>query len=93
MTGSLPVKMIVIMCLGNYLIFFGLSLIKRSRENRQTLQRRARFEAAKDISPTLHRCEACGITEATDPHADFRVASDGKEYCTRHLPNETIEAR
>jgi hypothetical protein len=90
-TGSLPVKMIVIMCLGNYLIFFGPSLIKRSRQNRQTLQRRARFEGAKDSSPTLHRCEACGITEATDPHADFRVASDGKEYCTLHLPNETIK--
>jgi len=90
-TGSLPVKMIVIMCLGNYLIFFAPSLIKRSRQNRQTLQRRARFEGAKDSSPTLHCCEACGITEATDPHADFRVASDGKEYCTRHLPNETIK--
>ena len=66
-------------------------MIRRSRENRQTMQRRARFEAGKDSSPTLHRCEACGITEATDPHADFRVASDGKEYCTRHLPNETIK--
>jgi hypothetical protein len=90
-TGSLPVKMIVIMCLGNYLIFFGPSLLRRSRENRQTMRRGARFEATKDSSPTLHRCEACGITEVTDPHADFRVANDGKEYCTRHLPNETIE--
>jgi hypothetical protein len=92
LTGYLPVKMIVIMCLGNYLIFFGPSFIRRSHENRKLQRRRAKLEAAKDISPTLHRCEACGITEATDPHADFRVASDGKEYCTRHLPNETIKA-
>lgn len=90
-TGSLPVKMIVIMCLGNYLIFFGPSFIRRSHERRKLHHRRAKFEAAKDTSPTLHRCEACGITEATDPHADFRVASDGKEYCLRHLPNETIK--
>jgi hypothetical protein len=90
-TGSLPVKMIVIMCLGNYLIFFGPSFIRRSHENGKLQHRRAKFEAAKDTSPTLHRCEACGITEATDPHADFRVASDGKEYCLRHLPNETIK--
>ena len=89
-TGSLPVKMIVIMCLGNYLIFFAPSLIRRSRENRQTMKRRTRFEAAKDASPTLHRCEACGITEATDPHADFRVANDGKEYCTAHLPKQKV---
>jgi hypothetical protein len=90
-TGSLPVKMIVIMCLGNYLIFFGPSFIRRPHERRKLHHRRAKFEAAKDTSPTLHRCEACGITEATDPHADFRVASDGKEYCLRHLPNETIK--
>ena len=77
-TGSLPVKMIVIMCLGNYLIFFGPSFLRRSRENRQTRQRRAKFEAAKDDSPTLHRCEACGITEASNPHADFRVATRRK---------------
>jgi hypothetical protein len=89
-TGSLPVKMIVIMCLGNYLIFFAPSLIRRSHENRKVQQRRTKFEAAKDTSPTLHRCEACGITEATDPHADFRVASDGKEYCTRHLPDHGV---
>jgi hypothetical protein len=91
-TGSLPVKMIVIMCLGNYLLFFAPALIRRSHENRKIQQRRAKFETNKDISPTLHRCEACGITEVTDPHADFRVANDGKEYCTRHLPNETLTA-
>lgn len=90
-TGPLPVKMIVIMCLGNYLIFFAPAFIRQLRENRQIGQRRVRFEASKDTSPTLHRCEACGITEATDPHADFRVASDGNEYCTRHLPNQTVQ--
>ena len=83
--------MIVIMCLGNYLIFFGPSFIRRTRENRQTVKRRAKFEGAKDDSPTLHRCEACGITEATDPHADFRVAIDGREYCTKHLPDHTVK--
>ena len=56
--GPLPVKMIVIMCLGNYLIFFGPSFLRRSREKRETRQRRAKFEASKDNSPTLHRCEA-----------------------------------
>jgi hypothetical protein len=91
-TGPLPVKMIVVMCLGNYLIFFGPSFIRQLREKRVTDRRRAKFEAAKDDSPTLHRCEVCGITEVTDPHADFRVASDGKEYCTNHLPNQTVKS-
>jgi hypothetical protein len=92
-TGSFPVKMIVIMCLGNYLIFFGPSLIRRSRQNRQVWRRRAKFEGAKDDSPTIHRCEACGVTEAIDPHLDFRVASDGKEYCTKHLPDQKVEVQ
>jgi hypothetical protein len=91
-TGPLAVKMIVIMCMGNYLLFFGPSFLRWSRENRGTYLRRAKFEAAKDDSPTLHRCEVCGITEATDPHADFRVASDGKEYCTMHLPHQSIKS-
>jgi hypothetical protein len=84
--------MIVIMCMGNYLIFFGPSFLRWSRENRGTYFRRAKSEAAKDDSPTLHRCEVCGITEATDPHADFRVAGDGKEYCTMHLPRQSIKS-
>jgi hypothetical protein len=41
---------------------------------------------------TLHRCETCGITEGSHPEAEFRVASDGKEYCTEHLPSKTLSA-
>jgi hypothetical protein len=73
--------------MGNYLTPF----LRWSRENRSAY-RRAQFEAAKDTSPTLHRCEVCGLTEVTDPHTDFRVASDGKEYCINHLPREKIES-
>jgi hypothetical protein len=91
-TGPLPVKMIVIMCMGNYLIFFGPSFLRWSRESRRVYQRRAKFEAEKDDSPTLHHCEVCGLTELKDPHADFRVASDGKEYCIQHLPRQRIES-
>ena len=91
-TGPLPVKMIVIMCMGNYLIFFAPSFFRWSRETRRVSQRRAKFEVAKDDSPTLHHCEVCGLTELKDPHADFRVANDGKEYCLQHLPTQRIES-
>lgn len=86
LTGPISDKMMVVVCMGNYLLFFGPQFLRDSRSKRQVATRRARFEAAKDISETLHRCQACGITEISHPQADFRVAADGHEYCTAHLP-------
>lgn len=37
---------------------------------------------------TLHRCETCGKTEASDPDLEFRVSSNGSEYCREHLPRD-----
>lgn len=34
----------------------------------------------------LHRCVVCGATEQSDPSLEFRVASDGSDYCHRHRP-------
>lgn len=86
----LPAKMIVVMCLGNYLLFFGPAFFQGTVDRHKVRERRARFEAARlPASETLHRCEACGITELTSPDAEFRVAADGREYCTRHLPART----
>jgi hypothetical protein len=30
----------------------------------------------------------CGKTEVSDPHGEFRVGADGKEYCEDHLDGE-----
>ena len=88
--GNLAMKMMVIMCLGNYLIFFAPAFIRQKAENHQTGQRRARFQkAALPDKEALHRCHVCGITEKTHPDVDFRVAADGEEYCPDHLPKRT----
>jgi len=42
--------------------------------------------AANQAVETLHRCDACGRTEITHPEIDFRVTSDGREFCREHLP-------
>lgn len=34
----------------------------------------------------LHYCAFCGVTDTRDITAEFRVADDGHEYCSRHLP-------
>jgi GlpG protein len=33
----------------------------------------------------FHECVICKRTDATDPHLDFRVGADGREYCKDHL--------
>jgi len=88
--GPLAAKMIVVMCLGNYLLFFGPSFLRGGWDRHKVRERRARFEAASaPATESLHRCEVCGLTEASDPDAEFRVAADGREYCMRHLPVRT----
>lgn len=85
--GPLAEKMAVVMCLGNYLIFFAPAYFKGTLASHKTRERRQRFEAAKlPAGFSLHSCSVCGATEQTSPEAEFRVASDGNEYCTAHLP-------
>ncbi len=84
-------KMAVVMCLGNYLVFFAPAYFLGVLDGRRTRDRRAKFEAAKLPSDeSLHRCAVCGATERTHPDADFRVSADGCEYCTAHLPGRTV---
>jgi len=88
--GSFAEKAIVLLGLVNYLCFFGPHFLRQTRDKRTVGARRAKFEAAKlPESHTLHRCSVCGITEVSNPHADFRVAEDDKEYCQDHLPKAT----
>ncbi len=71
----------------NYLLFFGPAFFRHTAQAREVSIRRAKFEAAKrPESETLHRCEVCGRTEASNPELDFRVSANGHEYCTAHLP-------
>ncbi|MHA3771299.1 DUF3857 domain-containing transglutaminase family protein [Verrucomicrobiota bacterium sgz303538] len=35
---------------------------------------------------SVHCCFSCGATEHTSPELEFRVASNGQEYCRPHLP-------
>ena len=86
----LAAKMIVVMCLGNYLIFFGPAFFRGTLDKQKVRERRARFETARvPANESLHRCEYCGITEITSPDAEFRVSANGHEYCVKHLPNRS----
>ena len=78
-------RLALIAALSNYLIFFGPEIIRSARSRRVVTQRRERFEHATVTDEPLHRCAVCGSTEASNPSLEFRVASNGEEYCLEHL--------
>jgi len=87
--GPLSAKMMVVMCLGNYLLFFGPSFLRNRMDQRQTANRRARFQSAK-TSEALHHCETCDATEISHPDTEFRVTATGQEFCLDHLPSKKV---
>jgi membrane associated rhomboid family serine protease len=86
-TQSNSYRLALVAALSNYLIFFGPGAIQQLRQRKEVAGRRKRFEIQSwsDEEP-LHRCATCGATELTDSSLEFRVASDGEEYCLAHLP-------
>jgi hypothetical protein len=86
--GTAEYRVAVAVTFANYLLFFGPEHWAEFRMRRRQGARRRSAAATEreEVEEPLHRCARCGRTEATDPHLDFRVASDGAEYCVDHLP-------
>lgn len=85
--GDWDYRCAVLAAFVNYLVFFGREILQDARHRGDVQARRLRFEKARQSDDdTLHRCETCGRTEVTGPDLEFRVARDGHEYCTEHLP-------
>jgi membrane associated rhomboid family serine protease len=80
-------KMLILVSLANYLLFFGPAFVKNRIDGAANARRLAAFRAANQPDSTLHSCRSCGRTEVSDPDLDFRVAADGEEYCIDHLPS------
>jgi membrane associated rhomboid family serine protease len=85
--GSNAYRIAMVAALANYLIFFGPETFREARHRGEVSARRRHYarSSRSEIEP-LHKCAVCGATELTDPNLDFRVASDGEEYCMAHLP-------
>jgi len=72
---------------GNYLIFAGIPALRGTARVMEAAHRRKIFGSAKAVETVaFHSCEQCDRTEITDPGLEFRVGSDGNEYCADHLP-------
>jgi len=92
--GPNAYRIALLLAFSNYLIFFGPEFIYRARHRQEVSSRKKRFEEqTRSETEPLHKCAVCGATELTDPNLDFRVASDGEEYCVAHLPSAQTASR
>lgn len=81
-----PLRPVIGAALLPFFLFVLPDLIRALRQQAGATVRRARFQAAAGPSAaTFHRCHACGKTEKSDPHAEFRIAADDEEYCAECL--------
>jgi hypothetical protein len=80
-------RLAVLAAFTNFFLFFGTEIFHEVASRREVETRRKRFAAAQQPEDdALHRCVVCGRTEQAAPELDFRVAKDGEEYCSEHLP-------
>ena len=74
--------------------FFFWYLFNRLRQGRRSMEFQASLFGGRSRA-YFHRCTVCGITDQSDPHAQFRYCRkcDGSHaYCMEHLLNhEHIE--
>ncbi len=71
----------------NYLIFVAIPTLRGQARVVQSVQRKRRFNAAKaPASDAFHSCKVCDRTDVSNPALEFRIGTDGQEYCTEHLP-------
>lgn len=86
---SSPVMIPALMlALSNYLLWAGIPALRGSARTMQSARRRRQFNVSKaPVDEAFHTCANCGRTDASHPTLDFRVGSDGSEYCSEHLPD------
>jgi hypothetical protein len=78
----LPLKLALLVAMGNYILFFAPVLADHMKHRREVGRRRQEFKSkSMPKDEALHRCARCNRTEADDPELDFRVSADDQEYC------------
>ncbi len=72
-----------------YLVWALPRMRHHGKQRKQIAARRIDYQAKVKGGPvTLHECAICKRTEVDNPGLDFRVASDGEEYCLDHLDED-----
>lgn len=91
--GGIGNRMLIIVSLLNFFLFFGGKLLNHRPTATQKQFRAAQKRELKSGPPikvAFHKCTVCGKTELTDPDMEFRYCSKcngNYEYCMDHLHN------
>ncbi|HHX60393.1 MAG TPA: rhomboid family intramembrane serine protease [Epulopiscium sp.] len=81
-------RMIILVSLANYFLFFGRTNIRAIKTKNQVAHRQREFKKDRPTVIHIHRCSVCGITDRDNPDIEFRYCSkcDGRfEYCADHI--------
>lgn len=86
--SSINTKIVALIALGNYFIFFGKDSFETVKHRRQIHYNRKRFFDEIANTPPIHKCAVCGITEKDDRRMDFsycKECGDDYIYCAKHI--------
>jgi membrane associated rhomboid family serine protease len=90
LVGDMSTKLIAVVSIINYFLFFGRDILTKTKSNRQVYNNRRRFQSELPRNFTIHKCTICGKTEKDDPNMDFRYCPECEgdyEYCMDHVRN------
>ena len=69
-----------------YLLWAGIPALRGRGQMVKAAGRRRSFKKQASMDGNaFHQCTVCDRTELSHPDLEFRMAADGKEYCTEHL--------
>lgn len=85
LAGSWSTRLLVLASISNFLLFFGKDLAWKAKSGRRRMT-----EQVRDLSGNkepFHTCAACGITDLSHPHMEFRYCREcgGMGYCKDHI--------
>jgi len=85
--GSMPVRLMVLASITNFLLFFARDIITNLKYGRKKMERQvSNLPLSKEEA--LHRCKICGIDDKSHPQEDFRYCPQCKQqscYCQKHI--------
>ena len=85
--GNLLLAPFFLLAFLNYILFAGIPAMRGQARVIQSTGRRRDFNKSKlPKEEAFHRCKVCDRTEISDPSLEFRIGTDGEEYCDEHLP-------
>ena len=85
-TGDWLDKLLVVVAIANFLLFFHKELWQRAKSGHRRMRTHAKTVAP--IDDAFNRCTTCGVTEKSDPRMEFRYCAECVPtvcYCMVHI--------